>query len=39
MVVAANPEAKDSARMLWQEARELVLILSAIHRKAAKSAK
>jgi four helix bundle protein len=35
MVVSADADAKDRARSLWQEARELVLILSAIHRKAA----
>lgn len=39
MIVSAAPEIKDQARKLWQEAREFVLILSAIHRKAAKSAK
>jgi four helix bundle protein len=35
MIVAANPELKDPARTLWRESKELVLILAAIHRKAA----
>src|SRR3954451_13344601 len=35
MVVAAKPELRDQARTLWREAKELVLILAAIHRKAA----
>jgi four helix bundle protein len=33
MIVAAKPELKDQARCLWREAKELVLILAAIHRK------
>jgi four helix bundle protein len=36
MTVAAIAEAKDPARKLWQEARELVLIFESIHRKAIK---
>jgi four helix bundle protein len=35
MIVAANSELKDQARTLWRESKELVLILAAIHRKAA----
>jgi four helix bundle protein len=35
MIVAAKPELKDQARTLWRESKELVLILAAIHRKAA----
>jgi len=35
MIGAANPELKDQARTLWRESKELVLILAAIHRKAA----
>jgi four helix bundle protein len=35
MIVAAKPEIKDQARVLWRESKELVLILAAIHRKAA----
>lgn len=35
MIVAAKPELRDQARTLWREAKELVLILAAIHRKAA----
>src|SRR3954470_9845749 len=35
MIVAARPDLKDQARDLWREAKELVLILAAIHRKAA----
>ena len=37
MIVAANEDSKMPARDLWQEARELVLILQSIHRKAAPS--
>jgi four helix bundle protein len=37
MIVSADSTLKEPARALWQEARELVLILSAIHRKAAGS--
>jgi four helix bundle protein len=32
MVVAAVPEMKSDARVLWQEAKELHLIFAAIHR-------
>lgn len=32
MVVAAVPDLKDDARILWQEAKELHLIFAAIHR-------
>jgi four helix bundle protein len=39
MLVAAKPDLKDQARTLWREAKELVLILTAIHRKAAIPAK
>jgi len=39
MIVAAKPELKEQARELWREAKELVLILAAIHRKAAIPAK
>jgi four helix bundle protein len=35
MIVAAKPELREQARTLWREAKELVLILAAIHRKAA----
>ncbi|MEX0611761.1 MAG: four helix bundle protein [Pirellulales bacterium] len=35
MLVAASPEIAEPARKLWQEAREFVLILESIHRKAA----
>src|SRR5688572_16509065 len=34
MMAAAMPEEKDAARLLWQEARELHLIFSAILRKS-----
>jgi four helix bundle protein len=34
MIVAAKPDSKDQARALWREAKELVLILSTIYRKA-----
>jgi four helix bundle protein len=34
MLVASNPGLKENARQLWREARELVLILAAIHRNA-----
>jgi four helix bundle protein len=34
MLVSACPDHADNARALWKEARELVLILSAIHRRA-----
>jgi four helix bundle protein len=34
MMAAAVPEEKDAARILWQEARELHLIFSAILRKS-----
>jgi four helix bundle protein len=34
MVVAASPDRAEVARILWQEARELVLILESIHRKS-----
>jgi four helix bundle protein len=34
MIVTAVPELRDEARKLWQESRELVLILSSIHRKS-----
>ena len=33
MIVAAKPEIKDQARDLWREAKELALIVAAIHRK------
>ena len=33
MIVAAEPNLKAEARLLWQEAKELNLIFSAIHRK------
>jgi four helix bundle protein len=36
MVVAAEPALKEEARPLWQEAKELNLIFSAIHRKTAR---
>ena len=39
MIVAAKPELKVQAREIWQVARELGLILAAIHRKAAIPAK
>jgi four helix bundle protein len=39
MMVAANEDAKEPARELWQEARELVLILESIHRKSARPTK
>jgi four helix bundle protein len=34
MLVPACPDYAESARALWKEARELVLILAAIHRSA-----
>jgi four helix bundle protein len=34
MLVSADSTVKDPARKLWQEARELVLILETIHQKA-----
>jgi four helix bundle protein len=34
MLVSASPDHADNARALWKEARELVLILAAIHRSA-----
>jgi four helix bundle protein len=34
MLVSAEPTVKEPARRLWQEARELVLILESIHRNA-----
>jgi four helix bundle protein len=34
MLVSASPDHASNARALWKEARELVLILAAIHRKA-----
>jgi four helix bundle protein len=37
MVAAATPELKADARPLWQEAKELNLIFSAIHRRKPKS--
>jgi four helix bundle protein len=39
MIVAAKPDLKDQARTLWREAKELMLILAAIHRKASITAK
>lgn len=33
MVVVSVPELKDEARILWQEAKELNLILNAIYKK------
>src|SRR3954447_10072596 len=39
MLVAAKPDVKDQARGLWREAKELVLILAAINRKAITSTK
>jgi four helix bundle protein len=33
MIVAAQPELRDAAAKLWQEAKELNLIFSAIHRR------
>lgn len=33
MIVAAEPDCKDNARKLWQEAKELHLIFAAIFRK------
>ncbi|MGF1633856.1 MAG: four helix bundle protein [Phycisphaerae bacterium] len=33
MIAAANPELGDSARPLWQEAKELVLIFNAIRNR------
>jgi|SRR3989344_1987791 len=33
MIVVAVPELKDEARYLWQEAKEINLILNAIYRK------
>jgi four helix bundle protein len=39
MLVAANPEIKDQARPIWQEAREPVLIFESIHRNADARAK
>ena len=33
MIVAAVPDKKDHARMLWQEAKELHLIFNSIHKK------
>jgi four helix bundle protein len=37
MVAAAAPELKTNARPLWQEAKELNLIFSAIHRRKPKN--
>jgi hypothetical protein len=37
MVAAAAPELKADARPLWQEAKELNLIFSAIHRRKPKN--
>jgi four helix bundle protein len=34
MLVSACPDHAENARALWKEARELVLILAAIHRSA-----
>jgi four helix bundle protein len=39
MIVASTPDAKGPARSLWQEARELVLILATIYRNATPSSK
>src|SRR3954466_627948 len=39
MIVAATPDVKVRARALWRESKELVLILSAIHRKALRTTK
>jgi four helix bundle protein len=39
MLVAANAPLKDAAREHWSEARELVLILEAIHRSSGVNAK
>ena len=36
MVAAAEPGQKETARLLWQEAKELNLIFAAIHRKKRK---
>lgn len=33
MIVVANPELKDEARILWQEAKELNLIFNSIYKK------
>ena len=33
MIAAAEPDQKETARLLWQEAKELNLIFAAIHRK------
>ena len=35
MLVAAVPDAKDGARLLWKEANELTKIFAAIHRSSA----
>jgi len=35
MIVAADPQVKDDARPIWQEAKELNLIFGAIRRKTA----
>ena len=34
MLVAASPSQRDASAVLWKEARELLLIFSAIHRKS-----
>ena len=39
ILVAADASVRDTARNIWQEARELVLILESIHRNAGVSAK
>jgi four helix bundle protein len=36
MIVAANEDVKEPARKLWQEAKELVLILESIYRNSSR---